>query len=122
MIPDDYLNNSYPLPPCWCLVVDVYQRDLGMEVTEFKTLNSSIRAIASAFRIALHKGEHGFRQSDAPSDYAVVLMGKMATRPVHHAGIYWQGNVLHATNDGVFWQDLASLSDQYQRIEYWVHA
>ena len=119
MIPDDYLNRQYENPPCWCLVVDVYLTELGLEVTDFKTVNSSIRAIAQTFRIALHKGEHGFRQASEPSDYCVVLLGKMSTRTPHHAGVYWQGNVLHATESGVVWQDLASLSDQYQRIEYW---
>lgn len=119
MIPDDYLNATYPSPPCWCLVTDVYLHELGLEVSEFKTVNSSIRSIAQTFRIALHKGEHGFRQADTPNDYDVVLMGKMAARTPHHAGIYWQGSVLHATDGGVVLQDMATIQDQYQRIEFW---
>lgn len=119
MIPDSFINNNYEMPPCWCLVVDVYSHELGLSVTDFKTVNSSIRAIASAFRIALHKADHGFIQIDEPQDFAVVLMGKMRTRVPHHAGIYYQGNVLHATATGVIYESLESVSDSWPKIEYW---
>lgn len=119
MIPDDYINNQYEFPPCWCLVADVYSAELGMQVDDFKTVNNSIRAIASTFRIALHKAEHGFVQIDEPADYAVVLMGKMRTRVPHHAGIYYQGNVLHATDSGVIYESMETVQDAWSRIEFW---
>lgn len=118
----DYQNKSYSWPPCWQLVADIYRTELQAGVDDFKTVNGSIRAIADAFRIALHKGEHGFRQASTPEDYAVVLMGKVASRSPTHCGLYYQGKVLHATQSGVIYQDLSSLTDQYQRVEYWVKA
>lgn len=120
MIIDDYLNRQYDFPPCWQLVADVYQSELGLTVDDFSTVNSSVRAIASAFRIALHKAEHGFARASGPSDYAVVLMSRMSGRTPTHCGIYYGGQVLHATPDGVIYQDLATLADTYKRIEYWI--
>ena len=117
-----YQSKQYEWPPCWQLVADIYRTELQTGVEDFKTVNGSIRAIADAFRIALHKGEHGFRQTETPHDFDVVIMGKMIDRTPHHCGIYYQGNILHATSEGVVNQDLASVSDQYQRIEYWTKA
>lgn len=117
-----YQAKQYEWPPCWQLVADIYRTELGTTVEDFKTVNGSVRAIADAFRIALHKGEHGFRQAEAPEDYAVVLMGKSVNKPPTHCGIYYQGKILHATQSGVIYQDLSSLTDQYQLIEYWSKA
>lgn len=114
-----YQAKVYPSPPCWCLVADVYASELGDEVEHYKTISSSIRDIASAFRLALHKSPHGFIQVDSPSDFAVVLMGKIPKLGVHHAGIYYQGKVLHALDSGTLYQDIPSLSDDYQLIEFW---
>lgn len=120
MIVDDYLNRQYSFPPCWQLVTDVYSQELGLTVNDFSTVNSSIRAIASAFRIALHKAEHGFTRAAEPVDFAVVLMSRMVGRTPTHCGIYYGGSVLHATPDGVIYQDMATLGDTFKRIEYWV--
>lgn len=116
---NDYLGKQYPHPPCWSLVVDVYTTELAQGVTDYKTINTSIRAIASAFRLALHKSPHGFVQIETPVDYAVVLMGKTRSLGIHHCGIYYDGKVLHAMPDGNFWQDLASIGDQYEVVEFW---
>jgi hypothetical protein len=116
----DYLDKQYSYPPCWLLVADVYQSELGLTVNDFATVNSSVRSIASAFRIALHKAEHGFARASGPSDYAVVLMSRMAGRTPTHCGIYYAGSVLHATPDGVVYQGMSTLADIYKRIEYWV--
>jgi hypothetical protein len=115
----DFQARVYTDPPCWQLVADVYTSHLGQEVEEYKTVSSSVRAIAKAFRLALHKGAHGFSQVAEPVDYAVVLMGMQANRMVHHCGIFYEGKVLHANPEGTLYQDLASLCDTYQLMEYW---
>lgn len=117
-----YLAKTYESPPCWLLVSDVYANELQTDVCEFKTITDSIREIATMFRIALYKNEHGFRKIETPVDFAVVLMGKMEHRAPNHAGIYYDGGVLHATlNNGVIYETLTNISDQYRKIEYWQH-
>ena len=116
---NDYLARQYPYPPCWALVADVYTGELSKTVNDFKTVNTSIRAIASAFRLALHKAAHGFAQIAAPSDYCVVLLGKTADMGLHHCGVYYQGAVLHAIESGVYYQPMSVMGDEYALIEFW---
>ncbi|MCC2673286.1 MAG: hypothetical protein K0R58_233 [Ramlibacter sp.] len=106
--------------PCWSLVADVYITELAMPVDEFKTVANSVRDAAQAFRLVLHKGEHGFVRVSEPVDYAVVLMGRSFSRGIHHCGVYYDGKVLHAQPDGTLHQALASLRDQYPLMEFWV--
>lgn len=113
------MGKQYSSPPCWELVTDVYRAELGEGVLAFKTVDPSVRAIASAFRLALHKSPHGFARIAAPRDYAVVLMGKSAGIGLHHCGVWYQGKVLHALESGVLYQDMASLGDTYGVMEFW---
>lgn len=117
-----YQAKQYPNPPCWALVADVYATEREQGVSEFRTINSSIREIASTFRIALHKGQHGFEQIAEPEDLCLVLMGKSIRLGLHHCGIFYQGSVLHALPDGNLFQDLASLADNYSLMQFWGRA
>ena len=117
--PSIYQARQYPTPPCWALVADVYARERAQAVDTYKTVNASIRAIATAFRLQLHKGAHGFAQVDEPQDLCVVLLGRTLRLGPHHAGVYWQGSVLHALDAGVMFQDLASVRDVYGLVEFW---
>jgi hypothetical protein len=114
-----YQAKTYPDPPCWALVADVYATERGEPVTEYRTVTNTIRGIADAFRLALHKGQHGFSRIDAPVEFCVVLMGTRPDVGLHHAGVYYQDRVLHATEAGVLYQDMASLSDKYPLMEFW---
>lgn len=114
-----YLARVYPDPPCWALVADVYTAELGLRVDEYRTINNSARAAAKAFRFALHASQHGFAQIAEPQQWCVVLMGKSASLGLHHAGVYVDGKVLHALPEGNLHQDLASLRDGYQLMEFW---
>lgn len=114
-----YQQQQYPDPPCWALVALAYQRELGRGVDNYKTINTSIRAIAAAFRLALHKSPDGFEQIAEPQDLCIVLMGKTARLGMHHAGVYYQGRVLHALASGVYFQDMASMGDNYGLMEFW---
>jgi len=119
MITNDYLAKQYPTPPCWSLVSDVYATELSDTVLDYKTINASIRTIASAFRLALHKSPHGFAQLSEPVDYCVVLMGRTARTGLHHCGIYYDGKVLHAMDSGNYYQELHTIQDEYKLIEFW---
>ena len=114
-----YLAAQYPSPPCWSLVADVYATELDKVVNDYKTINSSIRAIAGAFRIGLHKSAHGFAQIAEPVDYCVVLLGKSARLGLHHCGIYYQGRLLHAQDTGNRYDEMSVVRDEYALIEFW---
>jgi hypothetical protein len=116
---NDYLPRVYPSPPCWALVADVYASELEDTVDDYRTINSSVRSIASAFRLVLHKSVHGFRQVEEPQDFTVVLMGRTAKLGLHHCGVFYGGKVLHALESGTLYQDLASLAAEYPLMEFW---
>ncbi len=119
---NEYLAKQYPLPPCWSLVTDVYSAELDAGVSDYKTINSSIRAIAGAFRIGLHKSPHGFAQIVEPTDFCVVLLGKTTRLGLHHCGIYYQGRLLHALETGNLYQEMSVVGDEYELIEFWAKA
>jgi hypothetical protein len=117
-----YLAKQYDNPPCWQLVADVYTAELALPVTDYKTVNASIRAIASAFRIALHKSPDGFVQVAEPVDYCIVLMGKTAAMGLHHCGVFYQGSVLHGLTTGNRFEEMSVIRDAYAVIEFWARA
>lgn len=117
-----YLAKQYEFPPCWQLVADVYAAELNLPVNEYKTVNSSIRAIASAFRVALHKSASGFTQIALPVDYCVVLMGRSAAMGLHHCGVFFEGRVLHGLPEGNRYEELSVIGDTYPLVEYWGRA
>lgn len=119
---NDYLGRQYPFPPCWSLVADVYASELDDTVTDYKTVNKSIRAIAGAFRLALHKSAHGFAQIADPVDFCVVLLGKTPRTGLHHCGIFYQGRVLHMLESGGQYQEMSVIGDEYALIEFWAKA
>ena len=117
-----YQSQTYPNPPCWNMVADVYTRELSKGVQDFRTVTDSVRDIARAFSIALRKSNNGFMQIGEPVNMCIVLMGKNQKNGVHHCGVYLDGHVLHALREGVLYQDMASLKDVYERIEFWSKA
>lgn len=120
-----YLERSYSHPPCWQLVADVYQRELGAIVTEYKTINSDIRSIASAFRLALSKNPNGFVKVGEPQEHAVVLLGRLPRLGLHHCGIVIGTSVLHAVETGiggVKYESLSTVLDAYPIHQFWARA
>jgi hypothetical protein len=105
--------------PCWQLVADVYRDLLGTDPAEVDTVSETIRRLARVFRLELHKRQHGMHQLDEPRDFAVVLMWPSDSKKRPHCGVWWQGKILHAAEAGNFYQDLASLQDTYQAMEWW---
>jgi len=119
----DYMEKVYPDKPCWPLIYDVLATERGLVSVVCKTVTGTVRDAVRAFAIELTKGEHGFRQIDAPVDFAVLLLGRTTTIGIHHAGIYYDGKVLHAlSGEGgqiILHQDLSSLLEEYQLVQYW---
>lgn len=114
-----YLAKQYGPQPCFELVADVYQTELDAIAVDYKTVNRSVREMAAAFRIAIHKAPHGFVQVAAPVDYCVVLLGKDDKIGIHHCGVYYDGKVLHAMPDITLYEELPALGDRYKLVEFW---
>ncbi len=118
----EYLGKVYPSPPCWALVADVYVNALAHPVDGFSTVNNSVRSIASAFRLAIHKNPNGFKQIPEPVEGCVVLLGKTHSIGLHHCGVYTDGKVLHALDSGNYLDEMSVIQDRYELIEFWAIA
>jgi hypothetical protein len=116
---NDYMDRVYPSPPCWDLVADVYLSEMARAVTKFRIVNNSVRSLAAVFRIAIQKNPDGFAQLAGPEEMCLVLLAATPSVGTHHCGVYVDGKVLHALESGVVYQDMASLGDAYQVIEFW---
>jgi cell wall-associated NlpC family hydrolase len=116
-----FIQKQYPNPPCWALVSDIYTSVLGLKLRHLKPKNPSLRAISERFRLALHTGEHGLERVLHPVDFCIVCFAKKKNNTPHHCGVYYKGQIIHATEQGNLFQDLHSLTDTYERIEYWQH-
>lgn len=115
----DYQAKTYGPQPCWELVADVYATELAAVPVDYKTVNRSVREMASAFRLAIHKSAHGFVQITEPVDLAIVLLGKHAGIGVHHCGIYFGGRVLHAQPGATLYEDMSVIRDTFEIVEFW---
>lgn len=122
MIINDYLAKQYSSPPCWELVSDVLLNEFARPVDAFQTINSSVREISSAFRLAVHKNPNGFSQIQAPVQGCVVLLGRSSRVGLHHCGVYLDGKLLHALESGNRYEEMSVIGDEYQLIEYWDRA
>lgn len=114
-----YQRLQLPEPRCWALVSVVWADMLGQQPAEVRVVSESLRSVARAFRVRLHKTAEGARQLQEPQDLAVVLMWPTASKREPHCGIYWRGSVLHATENAVLYEGLASVRDAYAVMEFW---
>lgn len=114
-----YLAKSYPAPPCWHLVTDVYRSKLGQEPNEVQTVSEAMRRASRQFRLELFKSRDGMEQLEEPRDFAIVLMWPTSARRQLHCGIYYQGSVLHALETGPVYQDMQTLREAYPLMEFW---
>lgn len=119
---NDYLAKQYGPQPCWELVADVMAAECGAVPVDYKTVNRSVREMASAFRVAIHKSAHGFVQVQEPIDMCIVLLGRNERIGIHHCGVYLAGKVLHATPGITLYEDLSSLRSTYDVCEFWAKA
>nr|WP_315471767.1 hypothetical protein [uncultured Rhodoferax sp.] len=122
MTVNDYLAKTYGPQPCWELVADVYATELQAIPIEYKTIDRSVREMASAFRLAIYKGAHGFQKVDSPSDFAIVLLSKAERLGIHHCGVYFDGRVLHALPGVTVYEELSVIRDAYEVVQFWAKA
>lgn len=95
---------------CWGLVT---QFASGVP-DHWKVDHAALRDIVAAFGMGIASGE--WQAADPPQDGDVVALSRK--NAFHHAGIWWQGGVLHADRPRVMWQPIASLKRLgWRRIE-----
>jgi hypothetical protein len=116
---NDFLSRTYGPQPCFELVADVIQSEGGELPVGYRTINRSVRQMASEFRLALHKTPHGYVEVTEPAEFAIVLLGKTEKLGVHHCGIYLDGKVLHALPGITLHQELASIHDVFAIVQFW---
>ena len=114
-----FQSRVYGPQPCWELVADVFSTDGQAVPVDYQTITRSVREMAAAFRIALHKSPHGFAQVAAPVDGCIVLLGKNDRLGIHHCGVYQGGKVLHAMPGITHFEELVSITDRFAVIEFW---
>ncbi|MEC5213326.1 hypothetical protein RCH06_001872 [Polaromonas sp. CG_9.5] len=122
MIVNDYLAKDYGLQGCWSLVADVVATETGATPLTFRTINRSVRQMASEFRIALSKGQHGYVESAEPVNLCIVLLGKTERVGIHHCGIYFEGKVLHALTGITLYEELSVIRDAFEVVQFWAKA
>ena len=116
---NDYLAKPYGPQPCWELVADVMAAERGAVPVDYKTVNRSIREMAGAFRLAIHKSAHGFVEVAEPVDLSIVLLGKTERMGVHHCGIYFGGKVLHALPGATLYEEMSVIRDAFEVVQFW---
>lgn len=122
MIVNDYLSKDYGPQGCWSLVADVVATETGDTPLTFRTINRSVRQMASEFRIALSKGQHGYLEIAAPVDLCIVLLGKTERMGIHHCGICFDGKVLHAMTGITLYEELSVIRDAFEVVQFWAKA
>ena len=118
----EYQSRAYGHQPCWELVADVYHRERFDISVAYVKANRSIREMADAFRLALHQCEHGFKRTENPDDFCIVLLGRNEKIGIHHCGVWYDGKILHAEPTMVFYEDIGTVRARYQLMEFWTHA
>ncbi len=106
---------------CWGLVASVY-KDLGVEIPDFKPRNGSPREIANTFARAFASGKHGFKMTQKPSNYCVVVFKRLSKfGQVFHCGVYIDGKVIHSSKGVgmVSMQSMELAGIGYSEVEFW---
>ena len=114
-----YLVRQYSAQPCWELVADFYTTEFDEIPVAYKTVRRTVREMASEFRIAIHKSPHGFVQVADPVENCIVLLAKSASVGIHHCGVYVNGKVLHAQPEMTLHEELSTLHDRFEVVEFW---
>jgi hypothetical protein len=116
----DYQAKIYGPQPCWELVADVLANERQVVPVEYRTIDRSVRQMAAAFRLEIHKGAHGYQQTETPEDFAIVLLAKSERTGIHHCGIYFDGRVLHALPGATVYEEMSVIRDAYEVVQFWV--
>lgn len=117
-----YIRKQYGPQPCWELVADVLASEGRTVEIGYRTVNRSVREMANAFRIAIHRCAHGYQQVSVPSDFDIVLLSRKPAIGIHHCGIWFDGKVLHAEPTMTWYEEESAVRARYPLVEFWSRA
>lgn len=92
---------------CWHLVCDLVPN--APRVNNIATTLSSLKAMNAAYS--------ELEEIDVPANGSVVLLGNHET--LVHAGVWYNGNVIHAELGGVIMQPLLKLKQRFSLVRYY---
>lgn len=115
---DDYLSRRFDLKRynCWHLVREVWADMTG---TDLGDLTPASR-LAGALRDAADDAADGpgFQRLERAESPCIVLLRRRRDMP--HVGALIRGRLLHITCQGVRYQDIADVADQFETVEFYV--
>lgn len=112
----DWILGEYE---CWALVVEVYRRELGVELPLVNLGSTEPKAVRQAFAGA--SAHDLFQRLDGPQPFAVVAMGK---KWLSHVGVYLETadgpRILHNRQaNGVLCQPPEQVADAIPILGYY---
>jgi len=113
---EDNVNRLIGLPydaykaHCWHLVEELIPTAPKLEGTA-KSLTASVRH----FESELHKHTLTEVKDENYKDRDIVILGR--NNIYFHAGVYYDGGVIHASREGVVYQSMSSIKLLYTNIQ-----
>lgn len=102
---------------CWGLVA-LYYGTKNVSLPNYRINSLDVREITRAFTEAFNSGDHGFKPTDTPKDYDVVVF---KSNIQWHCGLLLNKKVLHSTPKyGVIYQNLKDITG-FNHVEYWTY-
>ena len=115
---DALLNRQYDAKNYHCVhfVIDAAKYLFELDYTSY------FLSLAGAWSHEIKQAHHAYNfkqcvQLDAPKDGCVVLMTNLMNNA--HVGLYYQGRVLHIAEQGVYFQELRSLTRNYSGFKFY---
>ncbi len=93
---------------CWTLVEDLLPNAPKIEGTA-KTLSVSVKHFKKELV------SHNLKEVDLLQDKDIIIMGKNDT--YFHAGVFYKGGVVHASEFGVIYQPLKDIKKTYTQVK-----
>lgn len=105
LIGKSYNRDTYN---CWHLVMELVPTAPSVE--EIGTLKNSLNRMNQPYSTYI--------PTDTPRDGDIVLLGR-SDKEYYHAGVYYQGKVVHALDPSVVFQPLDKLRRQFRAIGFY---
>ncbi len=91
---------------CWAFVCDVWAQSFGEDLSRFTASGKLARDALRRFKIV-----------DSNTDPAIVIFRRYFRIP--HAGVWYNGRVLHLGEQRAQYQPLHLVGRQFQRVEFY---
>ena len=93
---------------CWHLVMELVPT--APSIDEVGTMKNSLNLMNQEYK--------AYKPTNTPCDGDIVLLGRRADS-YYHAGVYYQGRVVHALDPAVVFQPLSKLATSFSAIGFY---